>query len=126
VQGEVNPVDEENAMRVGIKEKSLALRQKLEKLTTVANPKLGGKFLAQVTIILSILLKINLYETLLIACIIHSLSLRQVDRPYEGPLVGLVELFYKHMNSSKVFECTSWRGEALSMARKAYWYAGVS
>jgi hypothetical protein len=49
--GEANPVDEANAMRAGIKDKSLALMQKLGKLTTVANPKLGDKFLAQVIII---------------------------------------------------------------------------
>jgi hypothetical protein len=50
--GKANPVDEANAMRAGIKDKSLALRQKLEKLTTAANPELGDcKFLAQVIII---------------------------------------------------------------------------
>jgi hypothetical protein len=48
---EANSVDEANAMRAGIKDKSLALRQKLGKLTTVANPKLGDKFLAHVIII---------------------------------------------------------------------------
>jgi hypothetical protein len=48
--GEANPVDEANAMRAGFKDKSLALRQKLGKLTAVANPKLGDKFLAQVII----------------------------------------------------------------------------
>jgi hypothetical protein len=36
--GEANPVDEANAMWAGIKDKSLALRQKLGKLTVVANP----------------------------------------------------------------------------------------
>jgi hypothetical protein len=49
--GEANPVDEANAMQVGIKDKSLALRQKLGKLTAVANPEFGDKFLAQVIII---------------------------------------------------------------------------
>jgi hypothetical protein len=49
--GEANSVDEANAMRAGIKDKSLALRQKLGKLTTVANPELGDRFLAQVIII---------------------------------------------------------------------------
>jgi hypothetical protein len=49
--GKVNQVDEANAMQAGIKDKSLALRQKLMKLTAVANPKLGDKFLAQVIII---------------------------------------------------------------------------
>jgi hypothetical protein len=49
--GEANLVDEANAMQAGIKDKSLALRQKLGKLTAVANPKLGDKFLAQVIII---------------------------------------------------------------------------
>jgi hypothetical protein len=49
--GEANPVDEANAMRARIKDKSLALRQKLGKLTAVANPELGDKFLAQVIII---------------------------------------------------------------------------
>jgi hypothetical protein len=50
-------VDEVKAMWAGIKEKSLALRQKLGKLTTVANPELGNKFLAQVIIILSFMFK---------------------------------------------------------------------
>jgi hypothetical protein len=49
--GEANPVDEANAMWAGIKDKSLALRQKLEKLIAIGNPKLGDKFLAQVIII---------------------------------------------------------------------------
>jgi hypothetical protein len=49
--GEANPVDEANAMQAGIKDKSLALRQKLGKLTAVANPELGDRFLAQVIII---------------------------------------------------------------------------
>jgi hypothetical protein len=49
--GEANPVDEANAMRAGIKNKSLALRQKLGKLTAVANPELGDRFLDQVIII---------------------------------------------------------------------------
>jgi hypothetical protein len=49
--GEANPVDEANAMQAGIKDKSLALRQKLGKLTIIANPELGDKFLAQVIII---------------------------------------------------------------------------
>jgi hypothetical protein len=44
--GEANPVDEANAMQVGIKDKSLALRQKLGKLIAIANPELGDKFLA--------------------------------------------------------------------------------
>jgi hypothetical protein len=48
---EVNPLNEANAMRAGIKDKSLALRQKLGKLTAVANPELGDRFLAQVIII---------------------------------------------------------------------------
>jgi hypothetical protein len=49
--GEANSVDEANAMRAGNKDKSLALRQKLGKLTAVANPELGDRFLAQVIII---------------------------------------------------------------------------
>jgi hypothetical protein len=49
--GEANPVDEANAMRARIKDKSLALRQKLGKLTAIANPELGDRFLAQVIII---------------------------------------------------------------------------
>jgi hypothetical protein len=49
--GEANPVDEANAMRARIKDKSLALRQKLGKLTVVANLELGDRFLAQVIII---------------------------------------------------------------------------
>jgi hypothetical protein len=53
VEGDVSPGDEAKAMRAGIKEKSLALRQKLGKLTIVANPKLGNKFLAQVIFKLS-------------------------------------------------------------------------
>jgi hypothetical protein len=44
--GEANLVDEANAMQVGIKDKSLALRQKLGKLIAIANPELGDKFLA--------------------------------------------------------------------------------
>ena len=47
----VNWMDEANAMQAGIKDKSLALRQKLMKLTTIANPKLSNKSLAQVIII---------------------------------------------------------------------------
>jgi hypothetical protein len=49
--GEANPVNEANAMQAGIKDKSLALSQKLGKLTIVANPELGDRFLAQVIII---------------------------------------------------------------------------
>jgi hypothetical protein len=49
--GEANPVDEANAMWAGIKDKFLALRQKLGKLTAVANPELNDRFLAQVIII---------------------------------------------------------------------------
>jgi hypothetical protein len=49
--GEANSVDEANAMLAGIKDKSLALRQKLGKLTVVANPELGDRFVAQVIII---------------------------------------------------------------------------
>jgi hypothetical protein len=44
--GEANPVDEANAMQAGIKDKSLVLTQKLGKLTAVANPELGDRFLA--------------------------------------------------------------------------------
>jgi hypothetical protein len=55
VEGDVSPGDEAKAMSVGIKEKSLALRQKLRKLTVVANPELGDHFLAQVIFILSFL-----------------------------------------------------------------------
>jgi hypothetical protein len=51
VDGKVNPVDEANAKQAGIKDKSLVLKQKLGKLTVVANPELGDKFLAQVIII---------------------------------------------------------------------------
>jgi hypothetical protein len=57
VEGDVNLGDEAKAMRAGIKEKSLALRQKLRKLTAVANPELGNQFLAQVIIIHSFLFK---------------------------------------------------------------------
>jgi hypothetical protein len=45
MEGDVSPGDEAKAMRAGIKEKSLALKQKLGKLTAVANPELGDKFL---------------------------------------------------------------------------------
>ena len=45
LEGDVSPRDEAKAMWAGIKEKSLALRQKLEKLTVVANPELGDQFL---------------------------------------------------------------------------------
>jgi hypothetical protein len=53
MEGDVSPGDETKAMRAGIKEKSLALRQKLGKLIVVANPELGDKFLAQVILELS-------------------------------------------------------------------------
>jgi hypothetical protein len=53
----VNLGDEAKAMRVGIKEKSVALRQKLGKLFAIANPELGDQFLAQVIIILSFMFK---------------------------------------------------------------------
>jgi hypothetical protein len=53
VEGDVSPWDEAKAMRARIKEKSLALKQKLGKLTVVANPELGDKFLAQVIFKLS-------------------------------------------------------------------------
>jgi hypothetical protein len=53
VEGDVSPGDEAKAMRAGIKDKSLALRQKLRKLTAVASPELGDKFLAQVILELS-------------------------------------------------------------------------
>jgi hypothetical protein len=57
VEGDVNLGDEAKAMRVGIKEKSVALRQKLGKLFAIANPELGDQFLAQVIIILSFMFK---------------------------------------------------------------------
>jgi hypothetical protein len=53
VEGDVSLKDEAKAMWVGIKEKSLALRQKLEKLTTIPNLELGDKFLAHVIFKLS-------------------------------------------------------------------------
>jgi hypothetical protein len=53
VEGDVSPWDEAKAMRAGIKDKSLALRQKLGKLIAVANIELGDKFLAQVILELS-------------------------------------------------------------------------
>jgi hypothetical protein len=53
VEGDVSPGDEAKAMWAGIKDKSLALRQKLEKLTAVANPELGDKFLAHMILELS-------------------------------------------------------------------------
>jgi hypothetical protein len=53
VEGDVSTGDEAKAMWAGIKEKSLALRQKLGKLTAVANPELGDKFLAHVILELS-------------------------------------------------------------------------
>jgi hypothetical protein len=53
VEGDVSPGDEAKAMQVGIKEKSLVLRQKLGKLTDVANLELGDKFLAQMIFKLS-------------------------------------------------------------------------
>jgi hypothetical protein len=66
VEGDVNPRDEAKAMQVGIKEKSLILRQKLGKLTTVANLELGDQFLAQVIIIHSYLFKRFLNDMLLL------------------------------------------------------------
>jgi hypothetical protein len=53
VEGDVSPGDEAKAMRAGIKDKSLALRQMLGKLTAIANPEFGDKFLAQVILELS-------------------------------------------------------------------------
>jgi hypothetical protein len=53
VEGDASPGDEAKAMWAGIKDKSLALRQKLRKLTAVASPELGDKFLAQVILELS-------------------------------------------------------------------------
>ena len=55
VEGDVSPGDEAKAMWAGIKEKSLALRQKLGKLIAVANSKLSDHSLAQVTFIVSFL-----------------------------------------------------------------------
>lgn len=46
MERDVNPKDEAKAMWVGIKEKSLILRQKLGKLTAVANSELGNQLLA--------------------------------------------------------------------------------
>jgi hypothetical protein len=69
VEDDVNLVYEAEAMRAGIKEKSLDLRQKQGKLTAIANPKLGDHFLAQVIIILSFLFKINLNEMILMTCL---------------------------------------------------------
>lgn len=46
LEGDVSPGDKAKAMQAGIKEKSLALRQKFRKLTVVANLELGDKFLA--------------------------------------------------------------------------------
>jgi hypothetical protein len=58
VEGDVkSPRDEAKAMQVGIKEKSLALKQKLRKLTAIADSKLGDQFLAQVIILHSYLFK---------------------------------------------------------------------
>jgi hypothetical protein len=57
VEGDVSLGDEAKAMWAGIKEKSLALRQKLGKLTAVANPELGDHFLAHVIFILSFLIQ---------------------------------------------------------------------
>ena len=45
MEDDVSPGDEAKAMQAGIKEKSLALRQKLGKFNAVANPELGDKFL---------------------------------------------------------------------------------
>jgi hypothetical protein len=53
VEGDVSPGDEAKAMRASIKEKSLALRQKLGKLSVVANPEFGDEFLAHVILELS-------------------------------------------------------------------------
>jgi hypothetical protein len=56
VEGDVSPGDEAKAMQARIKEKFLALRQKLWKLTAVANPEFGDHFLVQVIFILSFLI----------------------------------------------------------------------
>jgi hypothetical protein len=55
----------------------LALRQNLGKLITIANPKLGDHFLAQVIIIVSFVFKINLNEMLLMTCL-YSFSLFEI------------------------------------------------
>jgi hypothetical protein len=60
VDGDASPGDEAKAMRAGMKEKSLALRQKLGKLTIVANPELGDKFLEHVIFKVSFLFKVYL------------------------------------------------------------------
>jgi hypothetical protein len=57
VEGDVSLGDEAKAMQARIKEKSLALRQKLGKLTAVANLEFGDHFLAQVIFILSFLIQ---------------------------------------------------------------------
>jgi hypothetical protein len=57
VEGDVSPRDEAKAMWARIKEKSLALKQKLGKLTAIANPEIGDQSLTQVIIILSFLFK---------------------------------------------------------------------
>jgi hypothetical protein len=62
-------MDDSNPMWAGIKEKSLALKQKLGKLIAVANPELGDQFLAQDIIIVSILFEINLNEMILMTCL---------------------------------------------------------
>jgi hypothetical protein len=43
---DVNRVDEANAMRARMKEKTVVLKQKLGKLTAVVNPKLNDHFLS--------------------------------------------------------------------------------
>jgi hypothetical protein len=51
-------------MWVGMKVKTLALRQKLRKLTTFANPELSDHFLTQVIIIVSVFFIMKLNEIL--------------------------------------------------------------
>jgi hypothetical protein len=58
VDSDASPGDEAKAMQARMKEKSLALRQKLGKLTAVANPELGDKFLEQVIFKVSFLFKV--------------------------------------------------------------------
>jgi hypothetical protein len=60
VDGNASLGDEAKTMRAGMKEKSLALRQKLGKLTAIANPELGDKFLEHVIFKVSFLFKVYL------------------------------------------------------------------
>jgi hypothetical protein len=63
VEGDVSPGDEAKAMQVGIKEKSLVLRQKLGKLTDVSNFHFNSKSILNDMLLMTCSNSFNLFET---------------------------------------------------------------